>query len=56
MKLIDNVRRDKLWISFNERVINKSNWSIYLNQNILLSTLITSNNLIENIYDEINRK
>lgn len=60
MRLIDNKERnvdneidDK---AFDNHGFWVTNIDVYLNQKILLSTLVTSDYLIRDIYDEINRE
>jgi hypothetical protein len=51
--IIDNKVIDRLY--WEEKNISVSDWSIWDNQKIDIRRLITSNNLILSIYNEINR-
>lgn len=58
MRLIDNKVDSKVFaiiIITNQINLKKSRWVIWDNQDIWINDLITSNNLIWNIYNEINR-
>ena len=60
MILTDNKKDiiyDKVYFAkyYKERNVRKSNWDIYLKQDIWLSSRISSNNLIFSIYNEISR-
>ena len=59
MRLIENklvkVNNEMYNKVFENHVFWSMDINIYLNQKILLSTLVTSNYLIRDIHDEINR-
>lgn len=59
MRLIDNkvskIGDEMYGITFKNNILWHSNIGIHFNQKLLLSDLINSNNLLRNVYDEVNR-